>query len=494
MMIINYYDDKLLTHIVKNGTVRVKGWAGAHPTKRFRNGICKAGRCKKPHQEQESEKMDKTMFYRILNSEMELATGCTEPGAIALTGAYAGAELAKLGEAVRRMEVKASTNIIKNAMAAGIPGTSYTGMAYAAAIGAAAAAPERKLEVINGVADDVYKAAEVLVETGKVSVELAKVPQKLYIEVTAWGETHTAHAVIADLHTNLVLLEADGKELFKADPNAPADTGRDVVTPEEIAAFLTVRKIYDFCDKELDPMNDPIDIVRSAVSVNTAICEKGLEKDYGLAIGPNLERNCRAGVMTRDMVTNSMIITTAGADARMAGAPFSVVANSGSGNPGITCTMPVVSLAKWKDVPEDKMLRAVTLSHLIAIRIKSKFGRLSALCGATVAGTASACGITYLLGGGYDEICRTVHNMIGNVAGMLCDGAKADCALKISTCVNAGFQAAFMAMRGVRVQSTDGIVEENVENTIDNFAKLGNQGSGPMDAAMLEMMLNKKEA
>lgn len=438
--------------------------------------------------------MDKTMFFRILNSEMELATGCTEPGAIALTGAYAGAELNKLGEAIQRMEVKASTNIIKNAMAAGIPGTSYTGMPYAAAIGAAAAAPERKLEVINGVSDDVYKAAELLVETGKVNVELAKVPQKLYIDVTVYGPTHSARAVIADLHTNLVLLEVDGKEVFKADPNAPVDTGRDVVTPEEIAAFLTVRKIYDFCDKELDPMNDPIDIIRSAISVNGEICERGMEKDYGLAIGPNLERNCRAGVMTRDMVTNSMIITTAGADARMAGAPFSVVANSGSGNQGITTTMPAVSLAKWKEIPEDKMVRAVTLSNLIAIRIKSKFGRLSAMCGASVAGTGAACGITYLLGGGYDEICRAIHNMIGDVTGMLCDGAKADCSLKISTCVNAAFQAAFMAMRGVRVESTDGIVEDNVEYTIDNFAKLGNEGSGPMDAAILEMMLNKREA
>ena len=438
--------------------------------------------------------MDKTMFFRILNSEMELATGCTEPGAIALTGAYAGAELNKLGEAIQRMEVKASTNIIKNAMAAGIPGTSYTGMPYAAAIGAAAAAPERKLEVINGVSDDVYKAAELLVETGKVNVELAKVPQKLYIDVTVYGPTHSARAVIADLHTNLVLLEVDGKEVFKADPNAPVDTGRDVVTPEEIAAFLTVRKIYDFCDKELDPMNDPIDIIRSAISVNGEICERGMEKDYGLAIGPNLERNCRAGVMTRDMVTNSMIITTAGADARMVGAPFSVVANSGSGNQGITTTMPVVSLAKWKEIPEDKMVRAVTLSNLIAIRIKSKFGRLSAMCGASVAGTGAACGITYLLGGGYDEICRAIHNMIGDVTGMLCDGAKADCSLKISTCVNAAFQAAFMAMRGVRVESTDGIVEDNVEYTIDNFAKLGNEGSGPMDAAILEMMLNKREA
>ena len=265
-----------------------------------------------------------------------------------------------------------------------------------------------------------------------------------------------------------------------------------MVTPEEIADFLTLRKIYDFCDKELDPMNDPIDIIRSAVSVNSAICEKGLEKEYGLAIGPGLRRNCHDGLMTWDMVTNSMMVASAGADARMAGAPFSVVANSGSGNQGITATMPTVALARWKGISEDKMLRAVTMSNLVAIRIKSKFGRLSALCGATVAGTGSACAITYLLGGDYDAVCRAVPNMIGNVAGMLCDGAKADCALKISSCVNAAFQAAFMALRGVRVQNTDGIVETDPEHTIDNFAELGNKGSGPLDAAILHMMLNKK--
>ena len=437
--------------------------------------------------------MDKTMFYRILNSEMELATGCTEPGAVALTGAYAGAELKKRGDAIRRMEVNASTNILKNAMAAGIPGTSYTGMGYAAAIGACAAAPEKQLEVINGVSEDVYKAAEVLVESGNVPVGHADVPQKLYIEVIAHGDAHTVRAVIADLHTNLIALEVDGESVLTAGgSDGAAGEARDVVTPDEIAGFLTMRKIWDFATKELDPLNDPIDIVRESVRVNSEICARGLEKDYGLAIGPNLDRNCRAGLMTRDMVTNSMIITTAGADARMAGAPYSVVANSGSGNQGITATMPAVSLAKWKDIDEETMLRAVTLSHLTVIRIKSKFGRLSALCGATVAGTGSACAITYLLGGDFDAVCRAVHNMIGNVAGMLCDGAKADCALKISTCVNAAFQAAFMALRGTRVQNTDGIVETDVEDTIDNFAELGNRGSGPMDEAILHMMLNKK--
>ena len=200
--------------------------------------------------------------------------------------------------------------------------------------------------------------------------------------------------------------------------------------------------------------------------MNSVISDEGLSKEYGLAIGRNLDLNCRKGLMTRDLTTNSMIAAAAGADARMAGAPVSVVANSGSGNQGITATMPVVAAARWLDIDEPTMLRAVTLSNLIAIRIKSKFGRLSNLCGATVAGTGAACGITYLLGGGYHEICCAIQNMVGNVTGMVCDGAKADCALKISTCVNAACQAAAMGTRGVRVQSTDGIVEENVERTL----------------------------
>lgn len=436
--------------------------------------------------------MDRTMFFRILDSEMQLATGCTEPGAIALTAAYAGAELKKRGDKAESMVVRASANMIKNAMAAGIPGTDYTGIPYAAAIGCCVAEPKKQLEVINGVSDEVYKAAEALVGSGKIAVDLAEVPQKLYIEVAVSGGGHTAKAVIADMHTRLVLLEADGEKLFEAGDDTAASADDDgAVSPEEIAAFLTVKNIFDFCSEQLDPLNDPIDIIRQAIKVNSDICAEGLKREYGLAIGHNLERNCRAGVMTRDMTTNSMIITTAGADARMAGAPFSVVANSGSGNQGITTTMPVVAMAQWRDIPEDKMIRAVCMSNLIAIRIKAKFGRLSALCGASVAATGAACGITYLLGGGYDEICSTVHNMIGNVTGMLCDGAKADCALKISSCTNAAFQAAFMAMRGVRVQSTDGIVEQDVEKTIDNFALLGNEGSGPMDAAILQMMLNK---
>ena len=442
--------------------------------------------------------MEQNMFIRILNSEMELATGCTEPGAVALTAAEAGQALRKAGvDKAEEITVNGGSFRVPEIMSAcgatlrEVGTTNKTRAAdYAAAIGALGGDPVYLLEVMNHVPRETVEAAAALVKAGKVKVNVAQVPQKLYIEVIAKGGGHTGRAIVRDLHTNVVLVEQDGTAtLDKQDADTAASGDSDVVTPEQIASFLTVRSIWDYCTKELDPMHDPIDIIRSAVQVNSVISDEGLSKEYGLAIGRNLDLNCRKGLMTRDLTTNSMIAAAAGADARMAGAPVSVVANSGSGNQGITATMPVVAAARWLGIDEPTMLRAVTLSNLIAIRIKSKFGRLSNLCGATVAGTGAACGITYLLGGGYHEICCAIQNMVGNVTGMVCDGAKADCALKISTCVNAACQAAAMGTRGVRVQSTDGIVEENVERTLDNFAILSTHGTS--DSVILDLMLNK---
>ena len=250
--------------------------------------------------------MEQNMFIRILNSEMELATGCTEPGAVALTAAEAGQALRKAGvDKAEEITVNASINIIKNAMSAGIPGTDYEGMDYAAAIGALGGDPVYLLEVMNHVPRETVEAAAALVKAGKVRVNVAQVPQKLYIEVIAKGGGHTGRAIVRDLHTNVVLVEQDGAAtLDKRDTDTAAAGDSDVVTPEQIASFLTVRSIWDYCTKELDPMNDPIDIIRSAVKVNSVISNEGLSKEYGLAIGRNLDLNCRKGLMTRDLTTN----------------------------------------------------------------------------------------------------------------------------------------------------------------------------------------------
>lgn len=428
--------------------------------------------------------MEKQRVIDILNSEMKLATGCTEPAAIALTAAYAAVHLG--GERAERIEVAASGNMIKNAMAAGIPGSSFTGIEYAAAIGAVAGDPEKELRVIEGASQDDWRAAQALVAEKKVSVRVADTDEKLYIDVSVFGPSARARAVISGAHTNVALIEENGAAVYRAE-----QTGENRgVTQEEIRSLLSVSGIFDFVNG-LDPEHDPLDIIRQSISVNTAISEEGLKNDYGLRIGKLLRAERGEGILGDGLMAEAMSVTTAGADARMAGAPFAVVSNSGSGNQGITATMPVVAVAKQIDAGEDRTIRAVTLSNLIVIYIKSKFGRLSALCGATVAGTGAACGITYLLGGDRRAVEFAIQNMIGNVTGMLCDGAKADCALKICTCTGAAVQAALMALRGVRVQKTDGIVEEDVEKSIDNFAALGNRGSSAMDPLVLDMMLHK---
>ena len=435
--------------------------------------------------------MEKNMFIRILNSEMELATGCTEPGAVALTAAEAGCALRRAGaNTVEEVLVSASVNIIKNAMSAGIPGTSYEGMDYAAAIGAVGGEPVHLLEVMNYVAPEQVEQAAALVKAGKVKVEVAQVPQKLYVDVTVKGEGHTGRAVVRDLHTNVVLVQQDGETtLDKTNAAAQSPDGRDLVPPEEIAAFLTVKSIWDYCTEELDPLHDPIDIIRSAVKVNTAISEEGLSKEYGLAIGRNLELNCRKGLMTRDLTTNAMIIASAGADARMAGAPVSVVANSGSGNQGMTVSLPVQVFADALGVSREKKIRALVLSNLIAIYQKNELGKLSAYCGAVSAAVGAGAAIAYLHNADFDVIEGTIVNTLGNVSGIVCDGAKASCAAKIASSVDAAILAYYMASERRGFRNGEGLVKESAEKTLKSYGRMGREGMRATDIEILRIML-----
>ena len=421
----------------------------------------------------------------ILNDGLVLATGCTEPGALALTAAVAAAHL---GEEVKSIHTLASGNIIKNAYSAGIPGTKLVGIEYAVAIGAIVAKPEKELQVINGLSDEQINKAAAMVADGAVKVELAKVPEKLYIEVLVKGETKTAKAIIANVHTNVVYIEENGTVVL--DKRNEQQSASEGYTDKEIKEILSVAKIYEYATTVDLSM---LDKIRLSIDVNTNISNEGLSKPYGLCIGRGIKADIEDGYRADSMVTYAMEIASAGADARMAGADVPVVSNSGSGNQGIACTMPVVAIARKRGASEEETLRAVTISNLVGIYIKSQFGRLSGFCGATVAGIGSSCGIVYLLGGKLPEIECCIFNMIGNVTGMLCDGAKADCALKIATCVNAAMQAALMALRGTKVLSTDGIVEDDVEKTISNFAVLGNEGSVQLDQIMLDMMLKKEK-
>lgn len=428
--------------------------------------------------------MNRKLICDILNNEMLLATGCTEPAAIALTAATARCHLQ--GE-LASLELKASVNIIKNAMSAGIPGTDRTGIQYAAALGAVAGKVDRQLQVVDDATPEEVAKAVALVDTGKVIYGRCESPEKLYVEVALTSDTgHTAKAITAGSHTHICHIEADGVVLV----DEPIESGEGVISPSVIAEALDIQKIYEFVET-IDRSQDDLHMIDQAIKVNGRIAKVGASGDYGLNIGRNIRENQEKGWMSRTLVDDAVAATASGADARMAGANVPVVTNSGSGNQGITATVPILSAANTLQISEDRMFRAVTLSHLMAIHIHTNFGLLSGLCGATIAATGAACGIVYLLGGTVDQVGKAVNNMLGDVTGMLCDGAKADCALKISTCVHTAFQCAFMALRDVEVQPSDGIVEKNPEKTIDNLVTLGNHGSPKMDDLVLEIMLSK---
>ena len=428
--------------------------------------------------------MDRKLICEIINSEMEIATGCTEPAAIALTAATAKRHLPGT---VKEITVAASINIIKNAMAAGLPGTKKTGIAYAAAIGAVGGDIEKQLQVIDHVEPAKLEEAIALVEGKHVKLTRSDNPEKLYVDITLTDQDgNTARAIIAQTHTNVIHVEANGQVV----KHIEAKKAVKGIASEVIAGALSIKTVFEFADT-LDRKTDDLHMIEQAIAINTEISRIGHSGDYGLNIGKEISKAMAKGYMSKDLVTQAVAATASGIDARMAGTDSPVVTNSGSGNQGITATVPILSAAQTLGVSEETMFKAVTLSNLMGIYIHSRFGRLSALCGATVAGAGAACGIVYLLGGKEKQLRYVINNMLGDVTGMICDGAKADCALKVSTCINAAFQCAFMAMNDVFVKHSDGIVENDAEKTIINFTDLGNKGSHVMDNLILDMLFNK---
>ena len=427
--------------------------------------------------------MTETKCLDLLHKELVVAQGCTEPIAIA----YAAALARKLAgpETVHSIEVSVSANIVKNAMAVSIPGTHQSGVDFAAAIGAIAGDSTKVLEVLSGITQADIDQATALVHAGAVKVELAATDKKLYIEVVVKTHNAKAKAVIADNHTTVTLIEVNG-ETFKRETES--NTKQETETMQE---DLSIDSIWDFATTVA---LSKLDIVRESIELNKIVGTEGLTNDYGLQVGKAIRSFVAIGVISDDLSTRAMSLAAAASDARMAGCELPVMSNSGSGNQGITAVLPVVAAGEWLKSSDEEVLRAVTLSHLLTISIKSKFGRLSAICGATVAAIGASCGIVYLLGGDLVKVKLAIQNMLGNVTGMLCDGAKAGCAMKISTCTSAAVQSALMASKGIGIQSTDGIVENDPQITIENLCLLGNQGTVEADRIILEIMLNKKQA
>ena len=433
--------------------------------------------------EDKEEKMDFQLYIDAFNSEVVPALGCTEPIAVALAAATS-AKL--LGRPVERAEIALSGNIMKNGLGVGIPGTGMVGLPIAAALGIKGGDPSKELEVLSGVTKEHIAAAKEMVKKGEIAVSMKEKVDKLYIEAICFSGKECARTVICGSHTNIVLTELNGKIISQKSCNAFSFDWNENQKTQEY--HMTVEGIWNFINKV--PL-EKIRYVLEGAEMNKKIALEGLSGDYGLRVGKTLRLNVQKGLLADDLANYAMALTAAASDARMAGCTLSVMSNSGSGNQGITVMMPIVATAERLGSSEEKLIRALYLGNLIAIHLKEFMSKLSALCGTVTASTGAACGITYLLGGNLTQINYAIKNMIGNISGMICDGAKAGCALKVSTTINAALQSALLAIENIEISETDGIIERDIEKTIKNLATVASEGMEKTDEVILDIMTCK---
>lgn len=416
----------------------------------------------------------------LIKREVVPAIGCTEPVAVALAVAKAKEVL---GEKAVRSELYLSRNILKNSMGVGIPGTGMIGLPIAIALGMVIGKSEYGLEVLKDMNPDALEEAKKLVDEKRTSVELKEdTPDKLYIEARCFGENRESKAIICGSHNNIVFVESNGEVLHDefTDGNFQQAEGQDIK--------LNFNLIYDFA---METPLDELHFMLEAANLNKQAAEESKKGAFGHSVARVIENENFRYVMGNSIYNRLVAVTASACDVRMAGAMVPVMSNSGSGNQGITCTLPVVVFAEEMKKPEDDLIRSLALSHLMVIYIKRRLGRLSALCGVTVAGIGAACGITHLMGGNRDQVAYAVKNMIGNIAGMLCDGAKPSCALKVSSSVSSATFSAMMAMDNKVVSSLEGIADEDVDKTINNLSDIGSEGMSETDKMVLNIMLKK---
>ncbi len=422
---------------------------------------------------------ERKQIIDLIHREVIPAIGCTEPIAVALCVARA---TETLGAEPERIAVRLSANILKNAMGVGIPGTGMIGLPIAVALGALIGRSEYQLEVLRDVTPEAVERGRRMIEEKRITIELKEgISEKLYIEVEVVAADHEAQAVIAGGHTTFVYVEHDGEVQLDKRGGASSETESGDVS-------LTLRRVWEFATTT--PL-DEIRFILESRRLNWNAAEKAFSGDYGHSVGRTLRCDREQRVMGDSIFTRILSYTSAACDARMAGAMIPVMSNSGSGNQGIAATMPVAVYARETGATEEQTIRALTLSHLTVIYIKQSLGRLSALCGCVVAATGSSCGIVYLMGGGYDQVAAAVKNMIANLTGMICDGAKPSCAMKLTSGVSTAVLSAMMAMDGQCVTPVEGIIEEDVDRCIRNLTKIGRDGMNETDRLVLNIMTHK---
>lgn len=432
---------------------------------------------------------EKQQITQLVHHWVVPAIGCTEPICVALAASKA-AEV--LGGVPDRIEARLSANILKNAMGVGIPGTGMVGLPIAIALGVLVGKSEYGLEVLRDSTPAMVEQGKAYIDAGRINIALkTDAPEKLYVEVVAHdADGHKATVVIAREHTHYIYVAKDDEVLCNEplQPNAYAGACVADIPTAKSSLQLTLRKVWEYATTM--PL-DEINFINEARRLNGEAARLSLQGNYGHCLGKVLSRPLGRGIMGDSIYSHIISSTACACDARMAGAMIPVMSNSGSGNQGICATNPVVVFAEENHNTAEEMTRALMLSHLTAIYIKQNLGTLSALCGCVVAATGSSCGITYLMGGGYEQVTFAVKNMIANLTGMICDGAKPSCAMKLTTGVSTAVLSAMLAMQGNCVTSVEGIIDDDVDQSIRNLVSIGADAMNETDHCVLDIMTHK---
>ncbi len=429
----------------------------------------------------------------ILQMEVTPALGCTEPAAIALACAAAASLLE--GEEIDRLELWVDPNIYKNGTAVAIPGTDgMTGLDVAAGVGAFGGNPSIGLEVFDTVDQRSIDKTKALIDSKGVDVHLFE-ETGLHVKAVVSSGSDRAVAEIKELHNNIVYLALNDIEITDSSllSKAAGSSGKSAMALlEEWLMDLTLDDIYEMID-EID--EEDLAFLKKGVEYNVTLAEYGLKYGSGLGIGKAIERLLKQKLLVKDMATSARILTSAAADARMSGVNLPAMSSAGSGNHGLTAILPIWAIKDFVAHDEETVLRAIGLSHVITAYVKAHTGSLSAVCGCSVAaGAGATAGITYLVGGDVEHMAGAIQNIMEDLAGVICDGAKAGCALKLNTAAGAAVQAALFSLQGINVQDTDGIIGQSTEQTVRNIGTLSHQGMVETDRTILQIMREKEKS
>ncbi|MGL1930980.1 MAG: L-serine ammonia-lyase, iron-sulfur-dependent, subunit alpha [Desulfotalea sp.] len=429
----------------------------------------------------------------VLAMEVSLALGCTEPVAIAL-GAAAAASLLK-DQNFDKIEVTVDPNIYKNGLAVVIPGSGgMTGLDTASALGAFGGNAHKKLEILGGLTPEIVKQATAFLAEDKVIVNLRE-KSGLYVKTVINAGDNTAESLITDVHNNIVSLKLNGQDVDDETlvaKDVKSSDGNKLAALEEWLRSLNLEDIFELMG-ELD--DEDLAFLEEGVTHNLALAEHGLKYGNGLGIGKAIDRLLKQKLLHDDMTTSARRLTSAAADARMDGVNLPAMSSGGSGNHGLTAILPIWAIKDFIDVEPKTVLRAIGLSHIVTAYVKAHTGRLSAVCGCSVAaGAGATAGITYLVGGDLYHMEGAIQNILEDLAGVICDGAKAGCAIKLNTAAGAAVQAALFSLQGVNVKDTDGIVGDCTQKTVQNIGQLSTEGMIETDKTILKIMLAKQMA